>query len=99
MDQASDKDYGGFQSFVGEKKAFEVYEGEYVSTVVNTYMAGRILEVASQKGFSMDPKAANSLSGKVNVEAALTFLANSQNADGVYALYPGGKVSGILVSQ
>lgn len=80
----SDGDFGGFQTFPNEKRDFEVYDGEFVSTVVNSYFAGRVLEISdSPLGGSQE----NFLK-KIDTTAALKFLSKAKKDD-LYALYPG----------
>jgi len=82
----SDGDYGGFQTFPNEKKEFEVYDGEFVSTVVNSYFAGRVLEISdSPLGGGQE----NYLK-KIDAAAALKFLSRAKKDD-LYALYPGAE--------
>jgi len=82
----ADGDFGGFQSFTGEKKDFEVFEGEYVCTVVNSYLAGRVLEI-SDSGLGGNEHNLK----KIDSTAALRFLAKSRTSKGLYALYPGSE--------
>jgi len=80
----SDGDFGGFQAFPGEKKEFEVFDGEFVSTVITSFLAGRVLEISdSPLGGGQE----NYLK-KVDVGAALKFLSKSKKDD-VYSLFPG----------
>jgi len=80
----SDDDFGGFHTFPGERKEYEVYVGEFVSTVANSYFAGRVLEIGdSPLGGGQDRYLE-----KVNLAAALKFLSKSKKDD-LYTLYPG----------
>jgi hypothetical protein len=77
-------DFGGFQAFVGEKKE---YEGEWVTTVVNSYYAGRVLEISSEPALG----GGENHFKRIDVPAALKFLSRSRGEDDIYRLYPGAK--------
>jgi len=85
----SEPDFGGFQSFINEKRDYEKYDEQLVSTVVNSYHAGKVLHIASSALGSGD----NYLD-RVNVDSALQFLAKCKNNnENVHALHPSGPIS------
>lgn len=81
----ADPEYGGFQTFSGEKKEVEYSADKPVCTVGNSFFAGRIIEVGSSRlGGGEDQFK------RVDASAALTFLAKSRK-DGVYVTHPAAK--------
>ena len=75
-------DFGGFQSFVGERRKYEVYDNEFVSTVATAHMAARVLDAAERCG---DLPNAMQL---IDISAAQSFLSAARSADGVFRLAP-----------
>lgn len=80
-------DFGGFQSFVGEKEKYEIYEQEYVSSVATMHYASRILEIADQTD-SLLPTSSSAAFELVDVDAAQAFLHASRSSEGLYKLAP-----------
>jgi hypothetical protein len=81
-------DFGGFQSFVGEKEKYEIYEQEYVSSVATLHYAARILEIADATDSLPTPSSAFEL---IDVDAAQAFLHASRSSEGLYKLAPNHK--------
>jgi hypothetical protein len=78
-------DHGGFQSFLHEKRRYELYEHEFVASVATAHFAARILEIADATNAASPRLSAFDL---IDVDAALSFLSASRSDDGVFLFAP-----------
>lgn len=78
-------DHGGFQSFVNEKRRYELYEHEFVASVATAHFAARVLEIADSANAASPRHSAFEL---IDVDAALAFLSASRSDAGVFQFAP-----------